>query len=97
MQKIATFQKKFTRKTTLAPKSHSTFMKYLYLFLTSAAPSETIIIYLIIIAAELLHIFIHFFIGHEYDEHQNNNLASFRNLMLIELILTIGLAGILYL
>ena len=52
---------------------------------------------LIIIAAELLHIFIHFFIGHEYEEHQSNDLASFRNLMLIELVLTIGLAGILYL
>lgn len=52
---------------------------------------------MIIVAAELLHIFIHFFIGHEYEEHQNNDLASFRNLMLIELVLTIGLAGILFL
>ena len=74
------------------------------MFLTSAAPTETILICtywfyldLIIIAAELLHIFIHFFIGHEYEEHQTNDLASFRNLMLIELVLTIGLAGILFL
>lgn len=52
---------------------------------------------IIIISAELLHIFIHFFIGHEYEEHQNNNLASFRNLMALELILTLGLAGIIYL
>ena len=52
---------------------------------------------LIIVAAELLHIFIHFFIGHEYEEHQNNDLSSFRNLMLLELVLTIGLAGIIYL
>ena len=52
---------------------------------------------IIIISAELLHIFIHFFIGHEYEDHQNNDYASFRNLMAIEFILTVGLAGIIYL
>ena len=44
LQKISAFQKKFEMKQTLGGKNHSTFLKYLLLFLSSAAPTETVLI-----------------------------------------------------
>ena len=48
-------------------------------------------------AAELLHIFIHFFIGHEYEHHEEQALDSMAQLMSYEVILTFGLALVIYL
>ena len=35
-----------------------------------------------------------FFIGLEYEKHQNSDIGSIRNLFLIQLLLTAGVAGI---
>lgn len=51
---------------------------------------------LIIACAELLHVFIHFWIGHLEEEHGDNSYLSFRFMIVIEVILTLGLAGVLF-
>lgn len=51
---------------------------------------------LIIACAELLHVFIHFYIGHLEEEHGENSYLKFQNMVVIEVILTFCLAGILY-
>jgi hypothetical protein len=52
---------------------------------------------MIIAVAELMHIFIHFYIGHLEEEHGDNNYSKFRNLILAEFVLTLGLAGVIWL
>jgi hypothetical protein len=54
-------------------------------------------IVVIIIAVEVLHIFIHFYIGHEYEHSAHSGLSAMSNLMMYELVLTLGLAGLIYL
>lgn len=51
----------------------------------------------IIIAVEVLHIFIHFYIGHEYEHRARAGIESMKSLMLYEVVLTLGLAGLIYL
>lgn len=43
-----------------------------------------------------MHVFIHFFIGHMEEEHGESGYYKFRNMMLLEVVLTMGLAGVLY-
>lgn len=45
----------------------------------------------------MLHIFIHFYIGHEYEHHSKKGLSALRTLMFYEVILTLGLSGIVFL
>jgi hypothetical protein len=52
---------------------------------------------IIIIAAEALHIFIHFYIGHEYEHRSRSGIKALKVLMEYELVLTLGLAGLIYL
>lgn len=51
---------------------------------------------LIIACAELLHVFIHFYIGHLEEEHGENSYMNFRSMVALEVVLTFCLAGILY-
>lgn len=51
----------------------------------------------IILAAEVLHIFIHFYIGHQYEHYSKKGLSSLKTLMIYELILTLGLCAIIFL
>ena len=51
---------------------------------------------IIIAVAEFLHIFIHFYIGHLPEDQVKNPYYQFQNILLIEFILTMGLAGIIY-
>lgn len=51
---------------------------------------------LIIACAELMHVFIHYFIGHEMEEHGDSGYHKMRKMMIIEVILTMGLAGVLF-
>jgi hypothetical protein len=44
LQRLANFQRKFELKGTMSSKKESTFLKFLYLFLTAAKPSETILV-----------------------------------------------------
>ena len=50
----------------------------------------------VIFYAELLHVFIHYWIGHLEEEHGGTSYDSFRNMIVVEVILTFGLAGVLY-
>ena len=52
---------------------------------------------IVILAAEVLHIFIHFYIGHEYEEYAKDDFTNYKNLMITEVVLTFCLAGLLYL
>jgi hypothetical protein len=45
----------------------------------------------------MLHTFIHVFIGHEYQHMEENALNSMGHLVVYEVLLTIGLAGVIYL
>jgi hypothetical protein len=51
----------------------------------------------IIVAVEVLHIFIHFYIGHEYEHRAKSGIRALRTLMFYEGVLTLGLAGLIYL
>lgn len=44
----------------------------------------------------MLHIFIHFYIGHEYEHRARSGLKALQSLMLYEVVLTLGLAGLIY-
>lgn len=70
---------------------------YFLKFLRCCKLSESSYILIIIIAVEVLHIFIHFFIGHEYEHRAKEGIKSLRTLMFYEVVLTIGLAGLIYL
>ena len=48
-------------------------------------------------SVEFLHIFIHFFIGHEMEHRAKEGIQAVRTLMLYEVILTLGLGGLIYL
>lgn len=52
---------------------------------------------MIIGVAEMMHIFIHFYIGHLEEEHGDNNYIKFRDMIVVEFVLTVGLAGIIWL
>lgn len=52
---------------------------------------------MIILAAEVLHIFIHFYIGHLEEEYGNDDYTKYKNLMIAEVALTFCLAGLIYL
>lgn len=54
-------------------------------------------IVIIIVAVEVLHIFIHFYIGHEYEHRAQFGLEALKTLMIYEVVLTIGLGGLIYL
>lgn len=45
----------------------------------------------------MLHIFIHFYIGHLGEEHGADDYNKYKNLMIVEVVLTFCLAGLLYL
>ena len=45
----------------------------------------------------MLHIFIHFYIGHLEEDHGGDDYGKYKNLMLTEVILTFCLAGLIYL
>jgi hypothetical protein len=51
---------------------------------------------LIIGVAEFLHIFIHYFIGHLDEEQQDNPYLEFQNILMLEFIMTMALALIIY-
>lgn len=51
---------------------------------------------IIIACAELLHVFIHFFIGHEIEANSDFSYLNFKSLIIVEVLLTLGLAGVLY-
>jgi hypothetical protein len=52
---------------------------------------------ILILAAELLHVFINYQIGHEYKKGGEIPLHSFRLLLKFEVVLTVGLALMVYL
>lgn len=43
-----------------------------------------------------MHVFIHFFIGHMEEEHGESGYYKFMNMMLLEVVLTLGLAAVLF-
>lgn len=45
----------------------------------------------------MMHIFIHFYIGHQEEEHGEDSYGKFQNMIIVEFILTAGLAGIIWL
>lgn len=45
----------------------------------------------------MLHIFIHFYIGHLEEDYGNDDYNKYKNLMITEIILTFCLAGLIYL
>lgn len=45
----------------------------------------------------MLHIFIHFYIGHLEEEYGNDDYTKYKNLMIAEVVLTFCLAGLIYL
>ena len=51
---------------------------------------------MIIAVAEFLHIFIHYYIGHLDEDQQDNPYLEFQNILILEFILTIALAAIIY-
>ena len=51
---------------------------------------------IIIACAEFLHIFIHYFIGHMEEEHGESTYIEFRLMVILEVVLTLGLALVLY-
>lgn len=44
-----------------------------------------------------MHIFIHFYFGHLEEEHGNDGYVNFKGLLVMEVVLTLGLAGIIWL
>lgn len=66
-------------------------------FLTGVSLKESIFIFLVILAAEVLHIFIHFYIGHMEEEFAKDDYSKYKNLMITEVVLTFCLAGLIYL
>ncbi len=51
----------------------------------------------IILSAELLHIFIHFYIGHAMEAHGDEGYQNYQNMLLLEVVLTFCLSAIIYL
>lgn len=45
----------------------------------------------------MLHIFIHFYIGHLEEEYGNDDYTKFKSMMIAEVILTFCLAGLIFL
>ncbi len=45
----------------------------------------------------MLHIFIHFYIGHLEEEYGNDDYTKFKSMMIAEVVLTFCLAGLIYL
>ena len=50
----------------------------------------------IIACAEFLHIFIHYWIGHLEEDHGRNSYLAFTSMIVIEVVLTIALAAVLF-
>jgi hypothetical protein len=50
----------------------------------------------IIAVAEFLHIFIHFYMGHLGEDLYDSPYIQFRNILIMEFILTLALAMIIY-